>query len=186
MGIDDSDALVFEFEEPQNAVLVDFEEQQQQIKVAPRQEAWVGFRIRPRKRPLFGANETHPFKIRVRTPETDWQSLTGDVEIAPRITRRLLLFLLLIFLLIGGAGYLAFYQYQTAQAERYAELQGQLDEAELRAAAAREQLGSIEAQIEEAKAAGASEEELAALEGAESRRRSGIGSCFRRCSRPGY
>lgn len=166
MGIDDSDALVFEFEEPQNAVLVNFEEQQQEIKVAPRHEAWVGFRIRPRKRPLFGANETYPFKIRVRTPDTDWQSLSGDVEIAPRITRRLLLFLLLIFLLIGGAGYLAFYQYQTAQAERYAELQGQLNEAEQRAQAAREQLDSIETQIEEARAAGASDEELAALEAA--------------------
>lgn len=166
MGIDDSDALVFDFDEPQNAILVDFKEQQQQIKVAPRQEAWVGFRIRPRKRPLLGANKTLPFKIRVRTPVTDWQSLNGQVEITPRITRRLLLFLLLLFLLVGGAGYLAFYQYQTAQAERVNELQNQLAAAQERADAARTQLGDIEAQIEAAREAGASEEEIAALEAA--------------------
>ncbi|MFO7683687.1 MAG: Calx-beta domain-containing protein, partial [Chloroflexota bacterium] len=166
MGIDDSDALVFDFDEPQNAILVDFKEQQQQIKVAPRQEAWVGFRIRPRKRPLLGANKTLPFKIRVRTPASDWQSLNGQVEIYPRITRRLLLFLLLLFLLVGGAGYLAFYQYQTAQAERVNELQNQLAAAQERAAAARGQLEDIEAQIEAAREAGASEEELALLEAA--------------------
>ena len=59
MGIDDSDALVFEFDEPQNAILSNFDDQQQQIKVSPRQEAWLGFRIRPRKRPFFGSNQTH-------------------------------------------------------------------------------------------------------------------------------
>ncbi len=161
MGIDDSDALLFEFDEPQNAILSNFDEQQQQIKVSPRQEAWLGFRIRPRKRPLFGSNKTLPFKIRVRTPETEWQSLNGQVEITPRITRRALLLLLLLLLLIGGTGYLAFYQYNTAQAERYAELQGQLEDAEARAATAKAEIAAIDAQLE---AGDLSDEERAALE----------------------
>ncbi|MBE2220109.1 MAG: protein kinase [Anaerolineae bacterium] len=169
MGIDDSDALVFDFDEPQNAVLSSFDDQEQQmrrIKVSPRQEAWLGFRIRPRKRPLFGSTQTYPFKIRIQTKTSDWQSLTGQVDIDPRITRRILLLFLLLMLLICGTGYLAFYRYNTVQAERYAVLQGQLTAAEERANAAREQLSGIEAQIEAAKAAGASDEEIAALEAA--------------------
>ena len=161
MGIDDSDALMFEFDEPQNAILTNFDDQQQQIKVSPRQEAWLGFRIRPRKRPLFGSNKVLPFKVRVRTLETEWQSLNGQVEISPRITRRALLLLLLLLLLIGGTGYLAFYQYNTAQAERYAELQGQLEDAEARAANAKAEIAAIDAQLE---AGNLSEEERAALE----------------------
>lgn len=159
MGLDDSDALVFEFDEPQNAILTNFDEQQQQLKVAPRQEAWLGFRVRPRKRPLFGANKTLPFKIRVRTPQTDWQSLTGQVEISARITRRALLLLLLLLLLIGGTGYLAFYRYSTAQAERYAELENtiaaldaQIASGELSAeeqAAAEAERAAIQQQLEE-------------------------------------
>ncbi len=166
MGLDDSDALAFDFSEPHNATLLRYDDQSQEIRLAPRQEAWVNFKIRPKKRPLFGNNQILPFKVRVNTPETEWQALSGQVEIAPRITRRLLLFLLLLLLLFGGAGYLMFYQYQTAQAERYAELELQLNAAEERADAARSQLDDIEAQIEEARASGASEEEIAQLEAA--------------------
>lgn len=164
MGIDDSDALAFEFDEPQNAILTNFDEQQQQIKVAPRQEAWLGFRIKPKKRPLFGSVKTMPFKMRIRTPETDWQSLNGQVEIAPRITRRILLFLLLILLLFAGAGFFGFYQYNTAKAEFEAQLQIQLDEADQRAQAAQLREEEATAKLEAARAAGATDEEIAALE----------------------
>jgi len=150
MGIDDSDALEFDFDEPQNAILAHFDEQQQQIKVLPRQEAWMGFRIRPRKRPLFGSTKTMPFKIRVRTPETDWQSLNGQVEISPRITRRILLLLLLLLLIIGGIGAFSFYSIQGVKAD----YENQLKDSQ-------SNVQQAEAELAEAIASGASEEEIA-------------------------
>ena len=164
MGIDDSDALLFNFTEPQNAILSDFSDDRQTLKVTPGQEAYLGFSLRPRKRPWFAQNKVLPFKIRVRTQKSDWQSLTGQVEIRPRISRRVLLFFLLFLLVIGGVGYLAFLQIEQAQAERLQELQAIADKANEDAAAAQARAAEAQQRLDEARAAGASEEELAALQ----------------------
>ena len=164
MGLDDSDALLFDFNEPQNAILADFSEDRQKLKVAPGQEAYLGFSLRPRKRPWFAQNKVLPFKIRVRTEKSDWHSLTGQVEIRPRISRRVLLFFLLFLLLIGGAGYLAFLQIEQAQAERVQELQAIADKANQDAAAAQARAAEAQQRLDEARAAGATPEELAALQ----------------------
>ncbi|MBK8932702.1 MAG: hypothetical protein IPM76_10385 [Chloroflexi bacterium] len=164
MGLDDSDALLFHFEEPQNAILADFSEGEQKLKVLPGQEAYVGFSLRPRKRPWFAQNKVLPFKIRIRTDRSDWHSLTGQVEIRPRISRRVLLFFLLFLLLVGGAGYLAFLQIEQAQAERLQELQSIADKANEDAAAAQARAAEAQQRLDDARAAGASAEELAALQ----------------------
>ncbi|MBK6709785.1 MAG: protein kinase [Chloroflexi bacterium] len=164
MGLDDSDALLFHFEEPQNAILADFSEGEQKLKVLPGQEAYVGFSLRPRKRPWFAQNKVLPFKIRIRTEKSDWHSLTGQVEIRPRISRRVLLFFLLFLLLVGGAGYLAFLQIEQAQAERLQELQSIADKANEDAAAAQARAAEAQQRLDDARAAGASAEELAALQ----------------------
>ncbi|MCZ7666601.1 MAG: hypothetical protein M5U34_04905 [Chloroflexi bacterium] len=167
MGIDDSDALVFEFEEPQNAVLVNFEEQQQEIKVAPGMKRGLVFAYGPGNGRYSGANETYPFKIRVRTPGyrlavAQWRRGNCAAHHPPSAP------LLAAHLLAHWWRWLPRLlpvPDRPGRALRRTTRSGS-NEAEQRAQAAREQLDSIETQIEEARAAGASDEELAALEAA--------------------
>jgi serine/threonine protein kinase len=125
MGLDDADALVFDFDEPQNATLISFDQQkfEQQIRVEPGQEVHLGFTLRPRKRPWFGSNKILPYKLRLRSTNTDWQTLVGQVEITPRITRRILLLLLLFLILLLLLGFWGYSVFTARDAARQQEIQ---------------------------------------------------------------
>ena len=127
-GLDDADKLLFDFQEPHNAVLVDFGESEQRIRLNPGEEASVGFTIRPRKRPWFGSDKSYPFKMRVRTAQTDWQTLHGQVDIRPRVSRRMIILLLLLLLLLALFGFVFFNVVSARQAEQQRQILARVEE----------------------------------------------------------
>ncbi|MCA9934704.1 MAG: protein kinase [Ardenticatenaceae bacterium] len=105
-GLDDSDALRFDFGELQNATLIDDQTNQQWVRLAPGATGLAPFTIHPKKRPWFRApTRPFPFKMRVRTDTADWQALDGQVSISPRFSLRVLLLILFLLLLMALLGF---------------------------------------------------------------------------------
>ncbi|MCB8942758.1 MAG: protein kinase [Ardenticatenaceae bacterium] len=128
-GIDDSDALLFEFDEPRGATLADFDEIHRMITVPAGTQGTLGFRVKPKKRPWFRTpTSPFPYKVRVRTETRDWQTLEGQLEVKPRISRGAIIFFILLLLILGLLGYWLYLQIE-------AENKQQLDAAQATAAA---------------------------------------------------
>jgi serine/threonine protein kinase len=147
-GLDDSDALIFAYEEPPQAIRTDIETQQQWLRMDAGAEGNASFTIEPKRRAWFGRDQLHSYEMRVRTETSEWQSLYGQVEIRPRISRRVMLFFILLLLLLGIGGY---YGYREIQKRNQAEL-----------AAVTEELGNARATAE-ARAAEAESNSAAAV-----------------------
>jgi serine/threonine protein kinase len=147
-GLDDSDALTFNFDEPPNVLRTDVETQQQWIKLAAGEEGSASFTIEPKRRAWFGRNKIYPYEMRVRTETSEWQTLFGQVEISPRISPRVLLFFIALILLLGLGGY---YGYTWIQEQNRQELQRVTAENEALLAAAREQADAAQAEADAAK-----------------------------------
>ncbi len=176
-GTDDSDALLFEFDEPSNATLTDFDEVQRSITVPAGTQGTLGFRVKPKKRPWF-RTPTSPYfyKVRVRTDTRDWQTLEGQLEVKPRISRGAIIFFILLLLLLGLLGYWAYTQLnearlievQNAEATASA-IQATADAvgatataAQSAASSAQDEASAIQLTAEALAAAGQSEEAVAA------------------------
>ncbi len=113
-GLDDSEALNFHFDPPQNGTLVADAPNQQHIRLQPGSTSLQTFTIQPKKRPWFRApTRPFPFKIRVRTQTTDWQTLDGQVSVSPRLSLRFLLLVLFLLLLMVLLGFWAVNRVQT-------------------------------------------------------------------------
>ncbi|MFW6063011.1 MAG: Calx-beta domain-containing protein [Chloroflexota bacterium] len=121
VGIDDADALEFEFDQPQNVTRTDVTEEGLWISVPSNEEARIPFTVGAKKRPWLRAPTIpYPFQIRVRSETSDWQALDGQLSVQPRISRRTLFLFLLLLLGIALLGFLA---YREIQARNEAELQ---------------------------------------------------------------
>ncbi|MCA9934703.1 MAG: protein kinase [Ardenticatenaceae bacterium] len=63
---------------------------QTQVQVQPGQQHMLNLRIAPRKRPFLGRhNQTLPYELHVATPTSRRQTVSGEMEIKPRIRTRL-------------------------------------------------------------------------------------------------
>ena len=107
MGIDDSDALQFTFDQPQNVLRTDEENGFLWITVPVGGEARIPFKVGAKKRPWLRQPTTpYPFQVRVRSEATDWSNMEGQLSVRPRISRRSLIAILLILLFLSLLGFL--------------------------------------------------------------------------------
>ncbi|HSM58120.1 MAG TPA: Calx-beta domain-containing protein [Candidatus Sulfomarinibacteraceae bacterium] len=121
VGIDDADALEFEFDQPRNVSRTDITEDGLWISVPSEEEARIPFTVGAKKRPWLRAPTIpYPFQIRVRSETSDWRALDGQLSVQPRISRRTLLLFLLLLL---GVALLGFLGYREIQARNEAEMQ---------------------------------------------------------------
>lgn len=166
VGLDESDALVFHFEEPQNATLIAFHDQEQEIKIPAGAEGRINFTVRARKRPWFRAPEqAFPFKVRVRTESSEeWQTLDGQLEVQPRIARRVLFAFLGLILLLGLIGFIGYRQIQAENAAKVAQLQEEAAQKDAQLELAQGRVNSVQQQIDDLELLAASSPEDAAVQ----------------------
>jgi VCBS repeat-containing protein len=149
-GSDDSEQLTFDFAPPQNATLVDYGQNQQQIRIQPGNSSVLTFTIQPKRRPWFRApSRPFPFKIRTRTETSDWQTLDGQVSIRPRFSLRFLIFVLLLLLLMLLLGFAAVSRVRANAAQREMEMR---DSFSATATAVRATLSVFEGAVDSAQA----------------------------------
>lgn len=150
VGLDESDALAFRFDEPQNATLVAFDEQRQEVRIPAGTAGMITYRVGARKKPWLRAPErAFPFKIRVRIGSAeDWQTLEGQIEIQPRISRRVLFLFLFTLLFLGLIGFVGYRQIQAANAAKVAELEEETAKKDEELLLAQSRVDGIQEQID--------------------------------------
>lgn len=98
--------------------LVAFDQVRQQLRVPAGERGTVDFKVTPKKRPWLGARQMLPFELQVSAPEAPRQSLSGQLNVTPRLPSWLvpLTIALMVILCIAAVGLYTLFQNENATA----------------------------------------------------------------------